>query len=70
MTQQWVTNQQDISIEYVENTWKKREMADWDDIVNNRITIGYARVLCFALNAAKRRREEGIEEWRPGVNPF
>ena len=40
-------------------------MADWDDIVNNRITIGHARPLCYALNTARRRREEGIEEWRP-----
>ena len=43
-------------------------MADWDDIIN-RITMGHARSLCYALNAA-RRREESIEEWRPGVNPF
>ena len=45
-------------------------MADWDDIINNRITMGRARQLCNALNAARRRREEGIGEWRPGVNPF
>ena len=44
-------------------------MADWDDIVNNRITMEHARQLCYALNAARRRRDEGIE-WRPGVNPF
>ena len=53
------------------STWKKKErMADWDDIINNRIMMGCARSLCYALNAARRRREEGIEEWRPGVNPF
>ena len=32
--------------------------------------MGCVRSLCYALNAARRRREEGIEEWRPGVNPF
>ena len=45
-------------------------MADWNDIINHRITMGHVRSLCYALNAARRRREEGIEEWRPGVNPF
>ena len=45
-------------------------MVDWDDIINNRIMMGHVRSLCYALNAARRRREEGIEEWRPGVNPF
>ena len=45
-------------------------MADWEDIVNNRIMMGHARSLCYVLNAARRRGEEGIEEWRPGVNPF
>ena len=29
-----------------------------------------ARQLCYALNAARRRREEEIEERRPGMNPF
>ena len=50
------------------STWKKKKerMADWDDIINNRITMGCAKLLCHALNAARRRREEGIEEWRPG----
>ena len=32
--------------------------------------MGRARQLCYALNTARRRREEGIEERRPGVNPF
>ena len=32
--------------------------------------MGCARPLCYALNAARRRGEEGIEEWRPGANPF
>ena len=53
------------------SAWRKKErMADWDDIVNNRITMGHVRLLCYALNEVRRRREEGIEEWRPGVNPF
>ena len=45
-------------------------MADWDDIVSNRITMEQARQLCYALNAVRRRREEGIEERRSGVNLF
>ena len=45
-------------------------MADWDNIINNRITMGHAKSLCYAFNAARRRRKEGIEEWRPGVNSF
>ena len=45
-------------------------MANWDDIINNRITMGRARHLCYALNAVRRRREEGIEERRPGMNPL
>ena len=45
-------------------------MADWDDIINNRIMMGHVRSLCYALNTARRRREEGIEGCRPGVNPF
>ena len=45
-------------------------MANWDDIINNRITMGRARHLCYVLNAARRRREEEMEERRPGMNPF
>ena len=44
-------------------------MANWDDIINNRITMLRARPLCYALNMARRRREE-MEERRPGINPF
>ena len=44
-------------------------MANWDTVVNNRITMGRSRSLCLALNAA-RRREAVEEERRPGVNPF
>ena len=32
-------------------------MANWEDIINNRITMGRARQLCYALNAARRRRD-------------
>ena len=42
-------------------------MANWDDIINNRITMGGARHLCYALNAVRRRKEVGIEERRPGI---
>ena len=45
-------------------------MADWDDIINNRLTMGQARHLCYALNAARRRRDNGEEERRPGVMPL
>ena len=52
------------------SVWReKKRMADCDDIVNNRITMGCTSSLCYALNAV-RRREVGIEEWRPGVNPI
>ena len=43
-------------------------MADWDDIINNRITMGRARQLCYATNAERRWREE--EEGRPGTRPL
>ena len=32
--------------------------------------MGRARHLCYALNATRRRWEEGIEERRPGINPL
>ena len=32
--------------------------------------MGHVRLLCYALNAARRRGEESIEEWRPGINPL
>ena len=44
-------------------------MADWDDIINNRLTMGRSRPLVYALNAAQRRRENGEEERRPGLIP-
>ena len=44
-------------------------MANWDSIMNNRLTMGRARQLCYALNAERRRREEE-EEGRPGAIPL
>ena len=41
-------------------------MADWEDIINNRLTRGRARWITYATNA--RRREEE-EERRPGTRP-
>ena len=51
-------------------------MANWDDIINNRIMMGRARQLCYALNAARRRREEEMDgslsgmDRRLGINPL
>ena len=45
-------------------------MANWDDIINNRLTMGRVRQLCYAMNAARRRRENGEQERRPGVMPL
>ena len=44
-------------------------MADWDDIINNRLTMGRSRPLIYALNTAQRRRENGEEERRLGLIP-
>ena len=44
-------------------------MADWDDVINNRLTMGRSRPLIYALNAAWRRRENGEEERRLGLIP-
>ena len=32
--------------------------------------MGQVRQLCYALNATRRRRENGEEERRPGVMPL
>ena len=45
-------------------------MAYWDDIINNRLTMGRSRQLCYAVNAERRRRENEEEERRPGVMPL
>ena len=42
-------------------------MADWDNIMNNRLTMGRSRTLIYALNAAQRRRENIEEERRLGL---
>ena len=45
-------------------------MANWDDIFNNRITMGRSRQLCYPANAERRRRENEKEERRPGTRPL
>ena len=42
-------------------------MANWEDIINNRLTRGRVRWVTYAANA--RRREEE-EERRPGARPL
>ena len=44
-------------------------MANWDDITNNQLTMGRSRLLCYAVNTERRRRENGEEERRPGLIP-
>ena len=44
-------------------------MADWEDIINNRLTMGRLRWLTYAANAERRRREDE-EERRPGARPL
>ena len=45
-------------------------MANWEDAINDRMVIGRVRPLFYAINALRRRREEGVEERRPGVIPY
>ena len=45
-------------------------MANWDDIINNRLTMGRSRQLCYAVNAERRRRENEEEERQLGVMPL
>ena len=45
-------------------------MANWEDIVDDRIMMGRARPLFHAVNELRRRREEGVMERRPGIIPF
>ena len=42
-------------------------MANWDNIINNRLTMGRMRQLCYAINAERRRRENGEEERQLGL---
>ena len=44
-------------------------MANWEDIVNNRLTMGRSRWLCYRINEERRRRENEELEGRPGVRP-
>ena len=43
-------------------------MAEWEDIINNHLTMGRGRWLTYAANAERRWREE--EERRPGARPL
>ena len=42
-------------------------MAEWDDIINNCLTMGRGRWLTYAANAERWREEE---ERRPGARPL
>ena len=45
-------------------------MANWEDIMNNCITMGRGRWLCYAINAERRQIENEELERRPGVRPL
>ena len=45
-------------------------MAEWDDIINNCLTMGRGRWLCYAANAERRQRESEETERRPGARPL
>ena len=42
-------------------------MANWEAIVNNRLTMGRSRWLCYGINKERRRRENEELEGRLGV---
>ena len=44
-------------------------MANWEDIMNNCITMGQGRWLCYAINTEQRQMESEELERRPGVRP-
>ena len=44
-------------------------MANWEDIINNRLTMGRSRWLYYGLNEERRRQEQEEREGRPGVRP-
>ena len=44
-------------------------MVSWDNIINNQLTMGRSRLLCYAVNVEQRRRENGEEERRLGLIP-
>ena len=45
-------------------------MANWEDIMNNCITMGWGRWLCYTINAERRQIENEELERRPGVRPL
>ena len=44
-------------------------MANCNDIINNQLTMGRSRLLCYAVNVERRRRKNGEEERRLGLIP-
>ena len=49
---------------------KTKRIANWEAVINDRIIMGRVRPPFYVVNALRRRREEGVEERRPGVIPF
>ena len=45
-------------------------MANWEDIMSNRITMGQGRWFCYTINAERRWMENEELERRPGVRPL
>ena len=45
---------------------KERTMTSWEDIMNNCLTMGRGRWLCYAANAERRKREIEEMERRTG----
>ena len=45
-------------------------MANWEDIMNNHLTMGRGRWLCCAANAERRMRKSEEVERRPGARPL
>ena len=45
-------------------------MAEWDDIINNHLTMGRGRWLCYAANVGRRQRDSEETERRPGARPL
>ena len=44
-------------------------MDNWEDIINNHLTMGRSRWLCYGINKERRRRENEELEGRLGVRP-
>ena len=42
-------------------------MANWEDIINNCLTMGRSQWLCYGINEERRRRENEELERRLGV---